>query len=149
MINTQERPCLTVAAIIAREQRFLLVEEWIAGRLVRNQPAGHVEPGETLMDAVIRETREETGWDFVPTAILGMYFYLTPDGVPFHRMTFIGDAICHHPTQALDHGIHRADWFSREETAHSNIPPRSPLVLRGIDDYFAGKRYPLDVLVAV
>jgi 8-oxo-dGTP pyrophosphatase MutT (NUDIX family) len=138
---------LTVAAIIEDRNRFLVVEETVQGELVINQPAGHVEPGETLQDAVARETLEETAWHFSPEALIGLYLWEHPDnGERFLRAVFIGKHFDHNPKQPLDTGIERALWLSREELERRTPQLRSPMVLRGIDDYLAGKRYPLDVV---
>jgi len=143
------RPRLTVASVIAHEEKFLLVEEYICGQRVLNQPAGHVEAKESLHRAVVRETLEETGWDFIPEAILGIYHYVTPDHLTFCRVTFSGRAVQYHPEQSLDQGIVQAVWLSREELLTHSLPARSPMVLRCIDDYLAGIRYPLSLLVSI
>ncbi len=136
-----------MAAIAERDGRFLLVEELAGGKAVINQPAGHLEPDETLLDAVIRETREETAWDFVPQALVGIYRWVHPrHRTTFLRFTFIGECSGHDPARELDDGILRALWLSREELQARRSDLRSPLVLRSIDDYRAGRRYPLEVL---
>src|SRR3954468_10026836 len=109
---------VTVAAVVLRGDRFLVVEESIAGRLVFNQPAGHLEPGETLLDAVIREAREETAWRFTPQALVGTYLWRNPrDGRGFLRFAFCGEVDDHRPAQALDSGIVRATWMTGHELA--------------------------------
>lgn len=146
------KPHATVAAIIEHEQRFLVVEEVKQGQSVYNQPAGHLEAHESLLQAVIRETREETARDFEPKYISGIYRWdQFPDGGErrnrcFLRVTFVGS--CHHydPDQPLDEGIVRTHWLSREELAAQPDKLRSPLVLRCIDDYLAGKQYPLELI---
>lgn len=142
------RPRLTVAAIVERDGRFLLVEEQSAsGGLVLNQPAGHVEHGETLLEAVIRETFEETGWRFSPEFLVGVYLWKHPGGISsFLRVCFAGAVDGHDPESPLDEGIERALWLSREELMAQQTRWRSPLVIGTIDDYLAGERYPLAVL---
>jgi NADH pyrophosphatase NudC (nudix superfamily) len=138
-------PDVTVAALAERQGRFLLVEERIARRLVFNQPAGHVEPGETLVQAVARETREETAWRFTSEAFLGAYLWRHPGtGRSSLRFAFIGSVTDHDAMQPLDHGILRTHWLTRAELLEHEPRLRSPLVLRCIDDYLAGQRRPLD-----
>src|SRR5687768_6272555 len=109
-------PEVTVAAIVERDARYLLVEERIAGRLVLNQPAGHLEDRETLLAAVVREAREETAWHFVPTALVGTYLWRNPDtGRTFLRFAFCGTVEDFRADQPLDAGIVRAVWLSREQ----------------------------------
>jgi 8-oxo-dGTP pyrophosphatase MutT (NUDIX family) len=144
------RPDLTVAAVVERDGRFLVVEERIGGRLVLNQPAGHVEDGETFAAAVIRETREETAWEFSPQAVLGCYLWRNPaNGRTTLRVAFIGTVADHHEGQALDRGIQAVHWRSREELRAVPDRLRSPLVLRCIDDYLDGRRYDLSLLQAL
>jgi len=137
-------PHITVAAVAERDGRFLVVEEEADGAVVFNQPAGHLEPGETLIDAVVREVLEETAWEFEPEGLLGVYLYPTPT-VDYLRFCFAGRATVHHPDRALDRGILRAPWLTREEIAATGRM-RSPLVLQCIDDYLAGHRYPADLV---
>ena len=139
------RPDVTVAAIAEKDGRFLLVEERIRDRLVLNQPAGHVEPNETLLEAVIREAREETAWRFAPLALLGAYRWRrTPASRETLRFAFIGEVSRQDRTQPLDRGIVRTHWLTRDELAQRERRLRSPLVLRCIDDYLAGIRQPLE-----
>jgi len=141
------RPDLTVAAVVERDGQFLLVEERIGGELVLNQPAGHVEDGETLLDAVVRETREETAWGFTPRAVLGTYLWRNPrNGRSTVRIAFRGEVHDHRPAQALDRGIHAVHWRTRAELGAAPARLRSPLVLRCIDDYLAGRAFDLDSL---
>ena len=143
-------PEVTVAAVVERDSRYLLVEERITGRLVLNQPAGHLEDRETLLDAVIREAREETAWHFVPSALVGTYLWRSPDsGRSFLRFAFCGDVDDFRADQALDTGIVRAVWLSREQILNQQARLRSPLVLRCIDDYLLGRRQPLDSVSAL
>jgi len=139
-------PRLTVATIIERDGRFLLVEEYADGEeLVYNQPAGHLDEHETLAAAAIRETLEETAWEVRIDAIVGIYYWTHPKGHTFVRTCFAGKALHHHPNQPLDQGIQRAVWLTREEIAALGPKLRSPMVLHCIDDYLAGKRYPLEL----
>ena len=143
-----ERPRLTVAAIAERDGRFLLVEErTTTGGLVFNQPAGHVETGESLLEAVVRETFEETAWRFIPEFLVGIYLWQHPSGQSSYlRVCFAGQAIAHDPAQPLDDGIERALWLSRQELDTHSTRMRSPLVMRTVDDYLAGEHYPLALL---
>jgi 8-oxo-dGTP pyrophosphatase MutT (NUDIX family) len=137
---------LTVATVIEREGQFLLVEEYADGEeLVYNQPAGHLDEHETLAAAAIRETLEETAWEIRVDAIVGIYYWTHPQGHTFVRTCFAGTALRHHPDQPLDHGITRALWLTRDEIAALGPKLRSPMVLRCVDDYLAGKRYPLEL----
>jgi len=139
------KPDVTVAAIAERDGRFLLVEERINRRLLFNQPAGHVERGETLLAAVVRETREETAWRFDPEALLGIYLWRNPNtGRDILRFAFTGPVADHDPAQRLDRGIIGTHWLSREELAARQQRLRSPLVLRCVHDYLAGLRHALD-----
>jgi ADP-ribose pyrophosphatase YjhB (NUDIX family) len=140
MINTH----LTVAAIIEKRGRFLVVEEMAGGQKVINQPAGHVEHGETFIEAIVREVREETAWRFIPAAINGVYLWQHPvSGERFLRVTFCGNCIDHNPGLALDDGIIRTLWLTRDELKSRADAHRSPMVLRVIDDYLKDIRYPL------
>jgi len=141
------KPHVTVAAIVEREGKFLLIEEQAEGKVVLNQPAGHLDPGERLIDAVVRETLEETAWHFRPEARLGVYLWQKPDSdITYLRFAFTGQLLRHDPGRTLDHGILRAVWLTAEEIARAADRLRSPQVLRCIDDYRSGKRYPLDAL---
>jgi 8-oxo-dGTP pyrophosphatase MutT (NUDIX family) len=139
------KPDVTVAAVSERGGRFLVVEERINQRLVFNQPAGHVEPGETLLEAVIREVREETAWLFEPVHMLGAYLWRNPsNGRSTLRFAFTGTVSDHRASQPLDRGIVTTHWLSRAELLEREPRLRSPLVLRCVDDYLGGKRLPLD-----
>ena len=138
------RPAVTVASIIEREGRFLLVEEETRHGPRLNQPAGHLESGETLPDGAIRETLEETGWHVTLSALVGAYRWEAVDnGATFIRFAFCGDARRHDAERPLDVGILRAVWLTPEEIAARRDQHRSPLVMRCIDDYRAGRRWPL------
>ena len=144
------KPHATVAAIIEHNHKFLMVEELIQGEAVFNQPAGHLEPDESIIDAVIRETREETAWQFVPEAVTGIYLWKHPDnGETFLRVAICGSCKNHDAQQPLDKEIIQAVWKGRHELVAEPKKLRSPMVINCIDDYLAGKRYPLDMLIDV
>jgi 8-oxo-dGTP pyrophosphatase MutT (NUDIX family) len=140
------KPDVTVAALVEREGRFLLVEERIRGRLVLNQPAGHLEDGEALLAAVVRETLEETAWHFTPEALLGVYQWRSPRGHSTLRFAFIGSVGAHEPQRALDPPVIATHWLDRDQVVRAAARLRTPLVLRCIDDYLAGQRLVLDAL---
>lgn len=136
-----------VAAIVEREGKFLLVEEAADGEIVLNQPAGHLDEGERLIDAVVRETLEETAWHFEPQALLGIYRWPSPKKqVTYLRFAFTGRVTRHEPQRRLDHGIIRAVWMTYEEIQANRSRHRSPQVERCLNDYLAGHRYPLTLL---
>lgn len=137
---------LTVAAIAERGGRFLCVQERAARRIVLNQPAGHLESGESLVEAVIRETREETGRDFMPEAVTGLYLWRRPAGSTVLRVAFAGQVGERADGARLDRSIIRTLWLDRDELRARNGELRSPLVLVCIEDYLRGMRYPLEVL---
>ncbi|MEM7281896.1 MAG: NUDIX hydrolase [Pseudomonadota bacterium] len=138
---------LTVAAVIERDKQFLMVEETSSGRLVYNQPAGHVEADESLLDAVVREVREETAWGFKPEFLIGVYSWRHPiKGDRIIRFTYSGHCFDHQPNQPLDQGIEQALWLSRDEIHAKEHKLRSPLVTRCLSDYLVNKRFPLDVV---
>jgi 8-oxo-dGTP pyrophosphatase MutT (NUDIX family) len=139
---------VTVATIVEDQGRFLLVEELSADKKqVFNQPAGHLEANESLLEAAVRETLEETGWDVELTAVTGIYLYTAPsNGVTYQRVCFAARPLRHHPEHALDEGILGARWIPREELAAQPERWRSHLVLRCIDDYLAGERFPLSLI---
>ena len=148
------KPHATVAAIIERDNKFLMVEELVQGERMFNQPSGHLDPDENLIDAVIRETQEEAAWQFIPEAVTGIYLWKQPDNDKKDGETFLRVAICgtctnHDPRQKLDDGIIQALWMSREQLIENSDKLRSPMVINCIDDYLAGKRYPLDLLINV
>lgn len=144
------KPHATVAAIVEQDNKFLMVEELINGEHVFNQPAGHLEPDESVIQATIRETQEESAWQFIPEAVTGIYLWKQPDNSEtFLRFAVCGTCINHNAEQQLDTGIIQACWKSREELNDPAIILRSPMVINCIDDYLAGKRYPLDILINV
>jgi len=141
------KPNVTVAAVVERDGCFLLVEEHTAGGVLFNQPAGHLDPGESLIEGVARETLEETAYSFAPTALLGIYQYRRRGAdVTYLRFAFVGRITGHDPDRPLDEGIIRAAWFTPEEIRDSREKHRSPLVVRCLEDYLAGHRYPLALL---
>ncbi|HZF31724.1 MAG TPA: NUDIX hydrolase [Gammaproteobacteria bacterium] len=141
---------VTVAAVIERDGRFLLVEELVSGRAVFNQPAGHLEPNESLIEAAIRETREETGHTFEPSHVVGIYQWHSPEaGTTFLRVAFCGPADAPAKPSPLDDGIIGFHWLTAAELKRRSRQLRSPMVLRCLDDYVAGVRYPLDVVAHI
>ncbi len=136
------QPHVTVATVVARDGRFLLVEEMVGGRRVLNQPAGHLDAGESLQQAAVRETLEETGWTVALTHFLGVQQW-SAGALHFVRFAFAAEAQHHDPQRPLDDGIIAAHWLSRDEiTAAPNL--RSPLVLATLDAWLSGRRLPLD-----
>ena len=139
-------PDVTVASVVAREGRLLLVEERIEGRLVLNQPAGHLEAGESLAEAAVREAREETGWDIRLESFIGAYQWTAPGGQHYLRFAFAGQALAHDPARPLDAGIERALWLTPAELQAQARRHRSPLVWRVAADWLAGRRQPLSLV---
>jgi 8-oxo-dGTP pyrophosphatase MutT (NUDIX family) len=140
------KPDVTVAAVIERDALFLLVEERIRGRLVFNQPAGHLEDGESLLQAVVRETLEETAWVFAPQALLGTYLWRSPRGHTTLRFAFSGTVSDFDPNRTLDPPVIATHWLSHQELMARAASLRSPLVARCIEDYQRGVRLPLAAL---
>ena len=143
------RPSITLAAVIERGGRFLLVEEVDEGRIVFNQPAGHLEARESLAQGCAREVLEETAWHFRPSAIVGIYRWSrlpAGPGPSYLRFAFCGELGAHDPERKLDAGIVRAVWLDLDEIRALRARHRSPLVLRCIEDYLAGRRYALELL---
>jgi 8-oxo-dGTP pyrophosphatase MutT (NUDIX family) len=138
---------VTVAAVIEKDGRFLMIEESIDGQKVINQPAGHLERNESLLNAVNREVLEETAWEFEPEKIVGIYLYPGPNTeITFLRICFSGSSFQHYPDQKLDEGIIQVLWMSRKELDQRKENLRSPLVTNCIDDYLKGQKYSLDLL---
>lgn len=141
------KPNTVVATIVERDGRFLLVEEEADGRAVFNQPAGHLDDGETLLDAAKRETLEESGWHVEPTDLVGIYLVAPPGkDITYLRFCFRARAVSHDATRKLDKEIIRAVWLTREELIAEQARHRSPLVLRCIDDAIAGHSFPLSLI---
>ena len=140
-------PHVTVATIIERDNRFLMVYEEADGKKVYNQPAGHLDPNETLNEAAIRETLEETGWTVELNGVVGVNLYTAPsNGITYFRTTFIANAVSHDATRALDTGIIEAVWLTYEELLAHKDQLRSPMTLQIIEEYLAGRRFPLNVV---
>ncbi|MEE4717421.1 NUDIX hydrolase [Pseudomonas alliivorans] len=138
---------VTVATIVEDQGRFLFVEEIKGGRKVLNQPAGHLDPNESLQRAAARETLEETGWDVELTSVVGIYLYTAPsNGVTYQRICFAAKALRHHPDYTLDDGIVGPIWLTRDQLLGEQDRWRSELVLRCVDDYLNGERFSLDLL---
>ena len=143
------RPSVTVAAVIERAGRFLLVEEEVEGRRVLNQPAGHLDPGESLVAACRREVLEETAHHFAPRALVGIYrWHYAPKDVTFLRFCFSGEVEGFEDGRALDRGIVAARWLSLDELLRRKPEHRSPLVEQCVRDFLAGRRFPLELLSA-
>jgi 8-oxo-dGTP pyrophosphatase MutT (NUDIX family) len=152
------KPNVTVAAVIERDGRFLLVEERTSQGLRLNNPAGHLDPDETLVQACRRETLEETAYGFTPTALVGVYLAGPGSGQPaapsararltYLRFAFCGDLGVLEPGRALDQAIVRTVWMDIDEIRASHKRHRSPVLLRCIEDYLAGARHPLDMLAS-
>ncbi len=137
-------PRITVATLVEKDGRFLLVREIADGKPVLNQPAGHVEAGETLIQAAFRETLEETAWQVEVTDLLGVYIYQPRRGAGvYYRFCFVATALQHDAGQKLDRDILEAVWLSPEQLAEQKSAHRSPLVARCVDDYQRGQRLPL------
>jgi 8-oxo-dGTP pyrophosphatase MutT (NUDIX family) len=145
------KPNVTVAAVIERDGRFLLVEEDTSDGLRLNNPAGHLDPSESPVQACVREVLEETAFDFTPTALVGVYmnrFVRTRTGadITYMRFTFTGTLGAHHAWRTLDDGIVRAVWMTLDEIKANAARLRSPLVVKSIEDYVVGQRFPLDLI---
>jgi len=144
------RPAVTVAAVVERDGAFLLVRERTRRGLRLNQPAGHLESGESLPDGAARETLEEAAWRVEPFALVGIYRWQAPDnGATFVRFAFAARPVAHEAGRRLDTEIVDAQWLRYEEIVARRDEHRSPLVLRCIDDYRAGRRWPLDAVAEV
>ena len=141
------KPHVTVAAVIERDSKFLLVEERTDDGVGFNQPAGHLECGESLIDAVTRETLEETAHHFVPTSLVGIYNWRNvAKDITYLRFVFTGEITGHEPGRALDDGIIAARWLTEDEIRAVETQHRSPMIMRCIEDWQARKRYPHDLL---
>jgi len=140
-------PHVTVATIVVRDNRFLMVYEEADGKRVYNQPAGHLDPDETLQQAAIRETLEETGWHVKLIGVVGVNLYTAPsNGITYCRTTFIAEALEHDAQRELDTGIIEAVWLTLEEVSERRDQLRSPMTLQILEEYQAGRRFPLEVI---
>jgi 8-oxo-dGTP pyrophosphatase MutT (NUDIX family) len=137
---------ISVATIVERDGLFLMVEEVDAGNTVFNQPAGHLEQGETIFEGAIRETLEETAWLVEPEDLVGVYHYPAPNGVTYVRFCFAARALKEEPGRTLDLGILSAQWLSADTILDPSFKARSPIVRQCLQDYLGGKRYPLSLL---
>lgn len=141
------KPNVTVAAVVEQDGKYLLVEEQTSSGVLFNQPAGHLESDESIIQGAVRETLEETGYTFAPQWVLGIYrWHSCADNVTYLRFAFAGCVTGHDPDRPLDAGILRAGWFCVDEIREMTNRHRSPLVMRCVEDHLAGKRYSLDIL---
>lgn len=140
------KPHVTVAAVIEHDGRFLLVQEHTPDGLRLNQPAGHLEPGESLIEACVRETLEETAYAFTPTHLLGTYLWRNPKGLTYLRFAFVGTLGERDAMRTLDEGIVRTLWLSADELGDLATMHRSPLVLQCVRDFRAGQRFTLEAV---
>lgn len=143
MNDERWKPHVTVATLVENQGKFLLVKEHIAGRLVYNQPAGHLEADESLIAAAERETLEETGWQVEVSGYLGVYRFIAPSGTTYLRHGFVAKPIAHDPQRPLDTGIVEAPWLSYEQILSEKQAMRSPMVIQLIQDYLHKSIYPL------
>jgi 8-oxo-dGTP pyrophosphatase MutT (NUDIX family) len=141
------RPSVTVAAVIERGGKHLLVEEVFDGRRVLNQPAGHLDPGESLIAACAREVMEETGHEFKPQYLVGIYrWHYAPRDITYLRFCFSGDIVSHDEKRQLDKEIVALHWLTPAQITDRRAEHRSELVQQCLQDYLAGRRYPLEIL---
>ena len=145
-MTSRWKPHVTVAAIIERDGRFLFVEEHTPEGLRLNNPAGHLDPGESPVEACVRETMEETAFEFTPNFLVGVYLSRSIQDVTYLRFAFCGDLGTFNPTRNLDTGITRTLWLTANEVRQSCNLLRSPLVLRCMEDYLKGQRYSIDLI---
>ena len=142
------KPRVTVAMVAERDGRYLMVEEHAAGGIRFNQPAGHLEDGESVLQAAVRECLEETAWQVRPEALVGIYRWRNPrDAETYLRVTFCGQCLSHDPDRPLDPDIVAVHWLSAAQIRAREQQLRSPLVLRSLNDFLTGKRVSLDLLV--
>ena len=150
MVESLLRPAVTVATIVENDGRYLVVEEETRAGRKLNQPAGHLEAGESIAQGAARETLEETGWRVDPQHLVGIYTWSAPDdSTTFVRFTFAAHATRHEADRPLDHGIVQALWLTYDELIARRAQHRSPLVLRCVDDYRAGHRWPAEVITEI
>ena len=147
MSNDIWKPNVTVAALIERDGRYLLVEEETDDGISLNQPAGHLDENESLIDACVRETLEESAWQFIPTALVGMYQWMRPQGdITYLRFAFAGTLGEFDEKRKLDTGILRTVWMTPEEIRSTQDRHRSPLIWQCVQDHLSGRRFPLDLI---
>lgn len=139
-------PHATVATIVEKDGKFLFVDEMADGQRVLNQPAGHVDEREPILQAALRETLEETGWEVAITDLVGIYTYTNPQNITYYRFCFAARPVRQVPDAALDHDIIGPVWLSLDELEQRRSQWRSPLVQKCVLDYVAGQRFPLHVL---
>lgn len=147
MSNSVWKPHVTVASIVERDGKFLIVREEVHGKVVINQPAGHLEEGESLIEAVVRETIEETQYEFTPTGLVGIYRLLAEEdpSITYMRFLFCGK-VGKHLNGDLDQDIIAAEWLTVDEIRACRAQHRSSLVMQNIEDYLASPPYPLSVI---
>lgn len=146
-MNTLWYPHVTVATVVEQDGRFLLVRELTDGMEVYNQPAGHLEPNETLVEAAVRETLEETGWRIEPFTILGLSQYTSPhNGISYLRTTFAARPVSEIAGARLDEGILEAVWLTIEDIRARTHQLRSPMVLEDIERFHRGDHFPLELI---
>lgn len=138
---------LTVAAVVPRDGRYLIVEEWVSGAVVVTQPGGHIEANESPEEAVVRETLEETGCHVEVDSLLGVYLWIHPQTrQQFLRIVFVATLVSEDRTRPLEDGVHAVHWYSLDDLRRRRQSLRSPMVIRCIDDYVAGVRKPQAML---
>lgn len=141
---------LTVSAVVARNEKYLIVEERSSGVVVITQPGGHIEAGESPEDAVVRETMEESGCLISVSGLLGVYLWIHPQTrQQFLRIAYTADLVTENHKLKLDNGIHAVHWYTVADIRHRKRECRSPVVLKCIDDYLAGKRQPASLLAGM
>ena len=137
---------LTVATLVIKDSQYLMITETDADKIVYNQPAGHVEPGEDILDAAIRETLEETGWQVSLTGFVGLYTYQSKDnGITFYRACFVATPLYKDNRQTIDPDIQDIYWMTEQQIRDCEQTHRSPLVLKCLEDYLQGPIYPLEI----
>ncbi|MBT4214394.1 MAG: NUDIX hydrolase [Porticoccaceae bacterium] len=137
---------LTVATVVERDSKFLMVRETIDGEQIINQPAGHVEPGEDVMAAALRETMEETGWEVAITGFLGFSNAMSPTtGITYYRLAFIAEALNFNADAEIDNDIDSAEWMTLDEIKDPTNKPRSEMVHQAIDDFISGRVFSLEM----
>lgn len=139
-------PRATVATVVEQDGRFLFVDEVADGRRVLNQPAGHVDEREPILQAALRETIEETGWEVDITHLIGIYTYTNPELITYYRFCYAARPLRQIPDAKLDHDIIGPVWLSVDELNARHAQWRSPLVIKCVEDYLAGRRFPLDLV---